>query len=73
MATEQAVSERETTYAITTTNGAYLREVMRRATSDNVEAVLVLASAYIGVEGEIEHWDDGRIVLGPLCATPVGM
>jgi hypothetical protein len=33
--------------------------------------VLASAASYIGVEGEIEYWDDGRIVLGSLCATPV--
>jgi hypothetical protein len=59
-----------TTYTITTTTGQYLRATMREATSEDVEAVLASAAAYIGADGEIERWDDGRIVLGPLCAAP---
>lgn len=61
-----------TIYAITTTNGAHLRAMMREATDETVDDVLAKAASYIGATGEIERLDGGDVVLGPLVARPVG-
>jgi hypothetical protein len=58
------------TYKISTTTQHCLRADMSAATEANVYGMLAEAAAFIGVDGEAQLLEDGRIVLGPVCATP---